>query len=325
MGSSMTMLARAKNTTGARCRDRRLSHAHLCAVSFRSNTRCGGRGLNSPGLVVRPLTRYSGAARQGARAPAISSVGSRSPLASLSSSMRSIFLLLLSCLAAASAFMPAAPLRKQAVVSRRSAGVAMGEAGTNYVVRVEVELEQGEPCVPESSDHQRRPLLCTRRSTRSRHATHCQQCGSCAASLLSELGQPPQQLLLPPCQNHLSNRQSYATSSATLVVPPPTGLRRLSAASASRRTPSATCASSATARRSRTRMTRRSARTRRRRCGWRAHAARPARRRPPASRHPSYLFRFSSLLRRVCRLLYHARMRRRRASGTCRAVHRTVK
>jgi len=41
--------------------------------------------------------------------------------------------------------MPAAPLRKQAVVSRRSAGVAMGEAGTNYVVRVEVELEQGEP------------------------------------------------------------------------------------------------------------------------------------------------------------------------------------
>ena len=58
----------------------------------------------------------------------------------------SVLVVLLSCLASASGFMMprSAPLRQQ-VAASRSAGASMGEPGTNYVVRVEVELEQGEP------------------------------------------------------------------------------------------------------------------------------------------------------------------------------------
>ena len=57
--------------------------------------------------------------------------------------MRTIFFFLLSCLAAASAFMPAA-IQQPAASVRRASGLAM-EVGQNYVVRVEIELEQGEP------------------------------------------------------------------------------------------------------------------------------------------------------------------------------------
>ena len=57
---------------------------------------------------------------------------------------RSAVLLLLSCLAAASAFMlpPSVPLRQQALASSRSTELEMGK---NSVVRIEIELEQGEP------------------------------------------------------------------------------------------------------------------------------------------------------------------------------------
>ena len=70
---------------------------------------------------------------------------SRSDLAFTSTSlgMRTIFFFLLSCLAAASAFMPAA-IQQPAASVRRASGLAM-EVGQNYVVRVEIELEQGEP------------------------------------------------------------------------------------------------------------------------------------------------------------------------------------
>lgn len=57
--------------------------------------------------------------------------------------MRTIYFFLLSCLAAASAFMPAA-IQQPAASVRRASGLAM-EVGQNYVVRVEIELEQGEP------------------------------------------------------------------------------------------------------------------------------------------------------------------------------------
>ena len=63
--------------------------------------------------------------------------------ASTSLGMRTIFFFLLSCLAAASAFMPAA-IQQPAASVRRASGLAM-EVGQNYVVRVEIELEQGEP------------------------------------------------------------------------------------------------------------------------------------------------------------------------------------
>jgi hypothetical protein len=56
--------------------------------------------------------------------------------------MRTVFFFL-HCLAAASAFMPAA-IQQPAVSVRRASGLAM-EVGQNYVVRVEIELEQGEP------------------------------------------------------------------------------------------------------------------------------------------------------------------------------------
>ena len=62
---------------------------------------------------------------------------------STSLGMRTIFFFLLSCLAAASAFMPAA-IQQPAAFVRRASGLAM-EVGQNYVVRVEIELEQGEP------------------------------------------------------------------------------------------------------------------------------------------------------------------------------------
>ena len=60
--------------------------------------------------------------------------------------MRSCLTLLLACIAGASALLasPRVPLQQQQIASRVAASPCMG----NDIVRVEIELENGEPCVP---------------------------------------------------------------------------------------------------------------------------------------------------------------------------------
>lgn len=72
--------------------------------------------------------------------------------------MRSVAALLLLCLAGASALVATPGLRSQQVTaSRAAAPVTM----TNEVVRVEIELEQGEPCALRSLTPHRRAVPCT--------------------------------------------------------------------------------------------------------------------------------------------------------------------
>ena len=78
----------------------------------------------------------------GESAPELSISGRRASDRPLTPNMRTVFFFL-HCLAAASAFMPAA-IQQPAASVRRASGLAM-EVGQNYVVRVEIELEQGEP------------------------------------------------------------------------------------------------------------------------------------------------------------------------------------
>jgi hypothetical protein len=77
----------------------------------------------------------------GESAPELS-ISGRASDRPLTPNMRTVFFFL-HCLAAASAFMPAA-IQQPAASVRRASGLAM-EVGQNYVVRVEIELEQGEP------------------------------------------------------------------------------------------------------------------------------------------------------------------------------------